>query len=63
MMAVYVDDFPISDPGMVLAAITPDDLETVEILPPLESLARYGARAANGALLLQTRAGPKELNR
>ena len=56
MMAVYVDDFPISDPGMVLAAITPDDLESVEILPPLESLARYGARAANGALLLQTRA-------
>ena len=60
MMAVYVDDFPISDPGMVLAAITPDDLETVEILPPLESLARYGARAANGALLLQTRAGRRD---
>ena len=57
MMAVYVDDFPVSDPGIVLAAITPDDLESVEILPPLESLARYGARAANGALLLQTRAG------
>ncbi|MXX73765.1 MAG: TonB-dependent receptor plug domain-containing protein [Gemmatimonadetes bacterium] len=60
MMAVYVDDFPISDPGMVLAAITPDDLETVEILPALESLARYGARAANGALLLQTRAGRRD---
>ena len=56
MMAVYIDDFPVRDPGMVLAAITPDDLESVEILPPLESLARYGARAANGALLLQTRA-------
>lgn len=60
MMAVYVDDFPISDPGMVLAAITPDDLESVDILPPLESLARYGARAANGALLLQTRAGRRD---
>lgn len=57
MMAVYVDDFPILDPGMVLATITPNDLESVEILPPLESLARYGARAANGALLLWTRAG------
>lgn len=56
MMAVYIDDFPVPDPGMVLAAITPNDLESVEILPPLESLARYGARAANGALLLQTRA-------
>ena len=56
MMAVYIDDFPVSDPGMVLAAITPADLESVEILPPLESLARYGARAANGALLLRTRA-------
>lgn len=56
MMAVYVDDFPILDPGMVLASITPNDLESVEILPPLESLARYGSRAANGALLLETRA-------
>ena len=56
MMAVYVDDFPIADPGMVLASITPADLESVEILPPTESLARYGARAANGALLLWTRA-------
>ncbi len=56
MMAVYIDDFPVSDPGAVLASITPDDLESVEILPPLEALARYGARAASGALLLRTRA-------
>lgn len=60
MMAVYIDDFPVSDPGMVLAAVTPSDLEGVEILPPVESLARYGARAANGALLLWTRAGRRE---
>ena len=57
MMAVYVDDFPVPDPAMVLASITPDELESVEILSPLESLARYGARAANGALLLRTRGG------
>lgn len=57
MTAVYINDFPISDPGTVLASITPADLESVEILPPLESLARYGARAGNGALLLWTRAG------
>ena len=54
MMAVYVDDFPISDPANFLAAITPTDLERIEVLPPLEALARYGARAANGALMLWT---------
>ncbi len=54
MVAVYIDEMPIADPGVVLASITPAELESVEILPPLESLARYGARAANGALLLRT---------
>ena len=54
MMAVYVNDFPISDPANYLSAITPADLERIEVLPPLEALARYGARAANGALMLWT---------
>lgn len=54
MMAVYIDDFPVSDPANVLATITPTDLDRVEVLPPLEALARYGARAANGALMLWT---------
>ena len=55
MVAVYLDDFHVPDPGEVLSSITPADLEGVEILPPLEALARYGFRAANGALLLWTR--------
>jgi len=54
MMAVYIDDFPVSDPANVLATITPTDLDRIEVLPPLEALARYGARAANGALMLWT---------
>ena len=54
MMAVYIDDFPVSDPANVLAAVTPTDLDRIEVLPPLEALARYGARAANGALMLWT---------
>lgn len=55
MMAVYVDDMRVQEPGEVLSSITPADLEGLEIVPPLEALARYGARAANGALLLWTR--------
>ncbi|MDE2980118.1 MAG: carboxypeptidase-like regulatory domain-containing protein [Gemmatimonadota bacterium] len=55
MMAVVVDDVPVPDPAEVLANITPADLASLEIIPPLEALARYGARAANGALLLRTR--------
>ncbi len=55
MVAVYLDDVHVPDPGEVISSITPADLEGVEILPPLEALARYGFRAANGALLLWTR--------
>lgn len=55
MMAVVVDDVPVPDPAEVLANITPADLASLEIIPPLEALARYGGRAANGALLLRTR--------
>lgn len=54
MMAVYVNDFPISDPSNYLASITPADLQRIEVLPPMEALARYGARVANGALMLWT---------
>lgn len=57
MMAVVVDDVPVPDPAQVLGSITPADLEGLEVIPPLEALARYGARAANGALLLWTRQG------
>ena len=55
MVAVHVNDMPVRDPSEVLASITPAELEGLEIVSPLEALARYGARAANGALLLWTR--------
>lgn len=55
MVAVYVDDILVRDPSEVLASITPAELEGLEVVLPLEALARYGARAANGALLLWTR--------
>ncbi|MDE2804009.1 MAG: carboxypeptidase-like regulatory domain-containing protein [Gemmatimonadota bacterium] len=55
MMAVVVDDTLVPDPAEVLGSVTPADLAGLEIVPPLEALARYGARAANGALLLWTR--------
>ncbi len=55
MVAVHVNDMPVRDPSEVLASITPAELEGLEVVSPLEALARYGARAANGALLLWTR--------
>ncbi len=46
---------PFSDSSpSVLAAVTPAELDRIEVLPPLEALARYGARAANGGLMLWT---------
>ncbi len=54
MMAVYVDNVFVPDPADVLASLAPDDVESLEVLSSLESLARFGARAANGALLIWT---------
>ncbi|MGI9627907.1 MAG: carboxypeptidase-like regulatory domain-containing protein [Longimicrobiales bacterium] len=57
MAAVYLNDQYLHEPGDVLAGLSPTDLETVELLPPLQALARFGGRAANGALLIWTRNG------
>lgn len=51
-----VDGFPIASDGGV-NAINPNDIESVSVLKDASSTAIYGARAANGVVLITTKAG------
>lgn len=51
-------DIPI-DFGNGLTDINPDDIESVSILKGAAATALYGSRAANGALIITTKAGTK----
>lgn len=51
-----VDGFPIASEGGV-NAINPNDIESVSILKDASSTAIYGARAANGVILITTKSG------
>lgn len=51
-----VDGFPIASDGGV-DAINPNDIESVSILKDASSTAIYGARAANGVVLITTKSG------
>ena len=51
-----VDGFPIASDGGV-NAINPNDIESVSILKDASSTAIYGARAANGVVLITTKSG------
>lgn len=51
-----VDGFPIASGGGV-NAINPNDIESVSILKDASSTAIYGARAANGVILITTKSG------
>ena len=57
MAAVYIDGLFVADAADVLAGLTGSDIEQMQAVSPLEALARFGARAANGALLIWTRNG------
>ena len=57
MTAVYLDGIFVAEPADVLAGLTGGDIEQIQAVAPLEALARFGARAANGALLIWTRNG------
>ncbi|MBO0931933.1 SusC/RagA family TonB-linked outer membrane protein [Fibrella aquatilis] len=50
-----VDGFPLTYDAV--SAISPNDIENVSILKDASSTAIYGARAANGVVLITTRAG------
>ncbi len=51
-----VDGFPIASGGGV-NAINPNDIESVSVLKDASSIAIYGARAANGVILITTKTG------
>lgn len=51
-----VDGFPIASGGGV-NAINPNDIESVSVLKDASSTAIYGARAANGVILITTKSG------
>ncbi len=69
---VVIDGYPISNDGndpnagglygsgsksSVLNSINPEDIESIEILKDASATAIYGARAANGVVLIQTKRG------
>jgi len=52
-----VDGFPLE--GNVTDAINPSDIESIEILKDASASAIYGARGANGVILITTKSGKK----
>lgn len=50
-----IDGFPLEDPDN--NAINPDDIESIEILKDASSTAIYGARGANGVVMITTKQG------
>lgn len=50
-----IDGFPGGD----INTVNPDDIETVEVLKDASATAIYGARAANGVILINTKKGKK----
>lgn len=51
-----VDGFPQDDPSYV-STISPDDIERVDILKDASATAIYGARGANGVVIISTKKG------
>ncbi len=50
-----IDGFPIEDPNT--NSINPDDIESLVVLKDASSTAIYGARGANGVILITTKSG------
>ncbi|MGN7785736.1 SusC/RagA family TonB-linked outer membrane protein [Niabella sp. 22666] len=50
-----IDGFPVENPDN--NAINPDDIESIEVLKDASSTAIYGARGANGVIMIKTKQG------
>ena len=50
-----IDGFPMEDPN--LAAYNPNDIESIDVLKDASATAIYGARGANGVIIIQTKRG------
>jgi TonB-linked SusC/RagA family outer membrane protein len=51
-----IDGVPIDDPAM-LDAISPNDIQSMDVLKDASAAAIYGSRAANGVVIITTRKG------
>lgn len=51
-----IDGFPVEDPA-IAAAINPNDIESTDVLKDASATAIYGARGANGVIILTTKQG------
>ena len=51
-----IDGFQTND-GSVLSQISPDDIESINVLKDASSASIYGARAANGVIVITTKSG------
>lgn len=50
-----IDGFPMEDPD--LAAYNPNDIESIDVLKDASATAIYGARGANGVIIINTKRG------
>ena len=51
-----IDGFPVEDPA-IAATINPSDVESVDVLKDASATAIYGARGANGVVIMTTKKG------
>jgi len=51
-----IDGFPVEDPS-VGASINPNDIESIDVLKDASATAIYGARGANGVIIITTKKG------
>ncbi len=54
-----VDGVPVGTGNYAIAYLSPQDIETMQILKDASSAAIYGSRAANGVILITTKQGKK----
>lgn len=54
-----VDGVPVGDGNYAISYLSPNDIETMQILKDASSAAIYGSRAANGVVLITTKRGAK----
>ncbi len=58
-LAISADDGRVGYNGNPLSNINPDDIESIDVLKDAASCAIYGARAANGVIIITTKKGSK----
>lgn len=51
-----IDGFPVEDPS-VGASLNPNDIESIDVLKDASATAIYGARGANGVIIISTKKG------